>query len=290
MQQTAARRIDGDHFPGCEAPHFHDVPQIDSGDSDLRAKAYHAFVGQHVASRTQTVPVKAGSDRKSVRETERSRAIPRFANAAMILVKVGDRLRSIFVRTPCRRNEHGHCMQDAATAHREHLEHVIEARGVRAAWLNYRLEEINVLSPEICLQFSLTGNRPVAISANGIDFPVVRKHSKRLGERPLRKGICAIPLVIHANGRLIIRIRQVRIILLQGGGNEQPFVNDHPMRKRRDVEIANLVRRSRVLDLIAGKKEAPFVIVIGHAPRLANENMLDSSAWSFAPSRQGREC
>ena len=40
--------------------------------------------------------------------------------------------------------------------------------------------------------------------------------------------------------------------------------------------MTDLVRRSRVLDLIAGKKEPAFVIIVGHAPRLADENMLDS--------------
>ena len=200
-------RIDGDHLPGCKPPHLNDVPQIDPGNSNFRAKTKDAFVSQHIASRTQTVPVKAGSGHQAVRETESSRAIPWLAKTAMILEKVGDRLRNILLRTPGRRNQHRHRMQNAAPAHREHLERVIKARGVRPARLNYRLEKINIRSPEICLQFRLTSGRPVTIATNGVDLAVVREHSKRLGERPFRKGVRAVSLVIHAHGGLVVRIR-----------------------------------------------------------------------------------
>src|SRR5882724_10087666 len=105
-------------------------------------------------------------------------------------------------------------MQDAATAHGEDFERVIEAGGIRAVGLDDRLEQINVVAPEVGFQLRFAGGHPIPIAAYGVDFAVMSKHPERLSERPLRKGICAIALVVNADGRLVIGMREVGVKFL----------------------------------------------------------------------------
>ena len=78
-----------------------------------------------------------------------------------------------------------------------------------------RVQEFDILAPEVGLQFGLAGLGPVAVAADGIDLAIVRHHPEGMGEGPGREGIRAVALVVDAEGGLVIWIREVREELLE---------------------------------------------------------------------------
>ena len=167
-------------------------------------------------------------------------------------------------------------MKDVAPAHDQSFERVVEAGAIRAAGLDDGLEQVDILAPEIGGKLGLAGVHPVAVAAHGVDLAVVAQHAEGLPERPGRKRVRAVALVEDAERRVVIRVGQVAVKLLQRGGNQQPFVDDDPAGKRREVEILDLVGRRAFFDLVARQEQPALVLVGAHAPRFADKHLLDA--------------
>ena len=166
-------------------------------------------------------------------------------------------------------------MQDAAAAHGQDLQRVIKASGVGAAWLNDRLEQVDVRTPEIGFQFGFTRVHPVAVAPDRVDFAIVGQHAERMGKGPRWKSVRTVALVEQGDCRLIFGVREVRVEFFQRCGDEEAFVNNRAVRERGNVEILNLVCSGAVLDLITGQEKSAFVVVIRHSSGSSNQYLLD---------------
>ena len=273
--QNAGGGVDGDHLAGGEAALLDDRILIESIDAHLGAEAEDAVIGDLVAGGAKSVPVEAGADGDAVGEDQGGWAVPRLAEAGMVLVERGKLGRDLLVTAPSRGNQHGHGMEDRAARHGQDLKHVIQARGIGSARLDDRLEQVDVGPPEVGLQLRLAGLGPVAVAADGVDLSVVRHHPEGVGERPGREGVRAVALVIDAERGLVVGMREVGEELLERRGNQQALVDDKAVGEGGDVEALDLVGGGAVLDLVAGEEETALVVVIRHAPRAADEHLLD---------------
>ena len=204
-QQDSRSRVDGNHFARRKATLLNDGFLIKSVDTHFGTDAEDAVIGDLIPRRPQAVSIKACPDRDSVCEDKRGGTVPRLAEAGVVFVEGGQFGCDLFIPPPGWRNEHRHRVQDRASRHGEHLKNVVEAGGIRASGLDDRLEEVDVGTPEIGFQLRLTGLCPVPVSPDGVDLSVVSQHPEGMGKRPGREGVCAIALVVDAEGRLVIR-------------------------------------------------------------------------------------
>ena len=251
-QEFSSGRVDGNHLAGGETALFNNLELVELGTADLRGHDEHAVLGDVIASRPKSVAVKAGSGDYAVREGKSGWSIPRLGEAAVVVVEILELLREVRVRAEGWRHEHRHGVKDAAAAHGENLQRIVEAGGVGAARLDDWLEEVDVGTPEIGFQLGLTGMHPIPVAADRVDLAIVGEHAERMGQRPSREGVCAVALVEERDGRLVVGIREVGVELFEGRRNEEALVNNRAVRERRYVEILDLVGSGAVLDFVAG--------------------------------------
>ena len=166
-------------------------------------------------------------------------------------------------------------MQDPAAAHREDFDSIVEAGGIGSSRLDDGLQQVDVLAPEIRLQFGFAGVHPIPVAAHGVDFAIVRKHAERLRQRPGGEGVRAVALVEKRDRRLVIFARQVGVEFFERRGNKEPFVDDRAVRKRRNVKIRDLVGCGAVLDFVAREEKPALVVVVPHSRGAADQHMLD---------------
>ena len=275
-QEGLANGIDRDHLARAEAAFLDDVRVVEFHHAHLRAEGEDAVVGQLVPRRAQAVAVQARADGVAVAEHQRRRAVPGFVKARVVLVERREFRAHVRVAAPRGGHEHRHRVEDVAPAHHEGFEGVVQARAVRTAGLDDRLEQVDVRAPEVRRKLRLAGTHPVAVALDGVDLAVVAEHAEGLPERPRREGVRAVTLVVDAQRRLVGRVGEVAVEVFQRRGNQQPLVDDDPARHRRDVEILDLVGGGALLDLVAGEEQLALVLVRAHAPGLADERLFDA--------------
>ena len=213
--QDAGRGVDGDHLAWSEASLLDDRVLVKSVDTHLGAEAEDPVVRDLIAGGAETVAIQAGSDGDAVGEDECGRTVPGLAEAGVVLVEGGKLGRDLLVPAPGRGHQHGHGVEDRAARHGQDLENVVETRGVGTTRLDDRVEELDILAPEVRFQLSLAGLRPVAVAADSVDLTVVCHHPEGMGERPGREGVGAVALVVDAERGLVIGVGEIGEELLE---------------------------------------------------------------------------
>ena len=115
---------------------------------------------------------------------------------------------------------------------------------------------------------------PVAVAAHRVDFAVVRQHAERMRERPRRKRVRTVPLVVDAKRGFVVAIAKIDVEFLERRRDEQSFVYDRPRGEGGDVDVLDAVVRGVLFDFVAREKKSALVIVVAQAPGPANERLL----------------
>ena len=247
--------VDHDHLAGGEAAFLRDFVVGEITGPDLGAEGENAVGRDFVAGGAETVAVEAGGDGASVRKCQRGRAIPRFAEAAMIAEEVLDRLTREGIDAPGRRHEHGHGVRDGAAREDEQLEGRIETGRVRPVRVEGVVEKFQVFAPDLALELPDAGAEPVAIAPHRIDLAIVAEHAERLRECPGREGVGGKALVIEADRGLEVFVDEIEVKFLHGRGDHESFIIDETTAQRGDVKTADQLAVRKVLDLAAAEVE-----------------------------------
>ncbi len=182
----------------------------------------------------------------------------------MVFVEAADIVGQVVLGAKGRGNEHKHGLKRTPPGDGEELEGVVEAGGVTAARLDDRVEQGQVGGLDAGAgQVGLAGADPVAVSAEGVDLPVVGEHPEGMGEGPGGKGVGAVALVEDGQGGFKGRILQIGIKAPKLGAGEHAFVDDHAGAEGGDVEGGSPVGRAAVLNLVAGEEEEQLERVVG---------------------------
>src|SRR5262249_52932359 len=156
---------DGDHFAWSEPALLDDLRGVDAGRANLGTQHYKAVLRQTVARRAEAIAVETRTNRAAVAENKRGWTIPGLVEARIVLIESGEFGRNGVIGAPGRRHQHGDRVQEAAPAHHERFERVVDAGGIGSSRLDDGLEQIDVLAPEIRAQFRLARVHPVAVAA-----------------------------------------------------------------------------------------------------------------------------
>ena len=101
------------------------------------------------------------------------------------------------------------------------------------------------------------------------------QHPERLGQPPLREGVGGIALVIDRKGAFEPLVQQVGIKLGHLLGQHHPLVDDRPAAQAGQVQLANALRRRRLLDPAADDIQFALKGFLVHALGIRNQNLLD---------------
>ena len=129
-QQLSRDGVDCDHLAGAKPAFLDDLRIVDSRGAHLRAEREESISREAVARGAQAIAVETRADRAAVAEDQRGGSIPRFVQTGMVLIEGREFWGDRSIAPPRRRNEHRHGVQEAAPAHRERLERVVDARGI----------------------------------------------------------------------------------------------------------------------------------------------------------------
>ena len=134
-------------------------------------------------------------------------------------------------------------VRQRAPGHHQELEHVVERRGVAAAFPDDRQHFLQVVAEHVRPQQPFAGAHPVDVAGQGVDFAVVRDVAVRVRQRPRRERVRAEALVHQRERRLDVGIGQIRKHRLDLLGRQHPLVDQRVAREADDV--AALLRVGR---------------------------------------------
>ena len=259
-------------------------------DPRLRGHDEDVVVGQAVARRSQPVAVEGRADERSVRERDRSRAVPGLDDRPVVLVEGPAVGRDLGVLLPGLGDEHHHHVGEAAAAHHEELDHVVEGARVRAALLHERLHLLDVVvGEERRGDDGLARLHPVDVPAEGVDLAVVRQGPERMGQRPRRQHVRREAAVDEGERRLEGLLREVGIVGGQLRRRQHPLVDDRARRHRAEVEARRALDRlpHQPGAVLARDEQPPLEVVLGAAAhRPAHDHLLHQG---LARERGGAE-
>ena len=135
------------------------------------------------------------------------------------------------------RNHHHHRVREAASAHDEHLERVVEDSRIASGFVQHRQQVLDVVAVDLRLELPLARFHPVDVAAQGVDFAVMGDVTEGMGQRPAWKRVGAETLVHHREGGFYLRIHQVRKICVDLIRRQHALVNKGVARHARQVEI-----------------------------------------------------
>src|SRR5262249_10992071 len=112
----------------------------------LKTNKQQPITSYRVAQRTQPIAVHACDHPIPTKNTDRDRPVPRFHYGVAIAVEIAVRLRHGLAFGPDVKNQQAfdHRQGTANADHR--FEHVVEHRGIGAAWLDDRLDVGHVIA------------------------------------------------------------------------------------------------------------------------------------------------
>ena len=130
----------------------------------------------------------------------------------MIFVESASLLVHQRIAGPGFRNERHHRVAERIAALNEELERIVEAGGVRLAFVGNRPQLRDVGAEELRVDARLTRRHPVDVAPQRVDFAVVRDHPIRVRKTPGRKRVGREPLVDQRERGLETRIQEIAII------------------------------------------------------------------------------
>ncbi|MGY4355777.1 hypothetical protein ACVW0J_002270 [Bradyrhizobium sp. i1.7.7] len=193
-----------------------------------------------------------------------------FVEGAALLIHQG------IARPRLRNHHHDGVRQRVAALHQE-FERVVEAGGVRLAFIGDRPEPVDVLAVELGAHGSLARRHPVGVAAQRVDLAVMRDHAIGMRQRPRREGVGREALMHQRQRALEVRLVQIGIVLAELVGEEHALVDHGAARHRagviaREAAVAALVDRLR--DRLAQDVQPALEIVLGLGGAVAADEHL----------------
>ena len=267
---AALFEIDQQHLARLQPPLGDDLLLRNRQHAHFGGHDHEIVVGHEVARRAQAVAVERRPDLPAVREGDRGRPVPGLHQRGMIFVEGAPALVHQRVAGPGLGDQHHHGMGQRIAALHQEFERVVEAGGVRLAFVGDRPELRNVVAEEFGRHRSLARRHPVDVAPQGVDLAVVGDHAIGMGERPRREGVGREALMHQGQSRLEALVRQVAEVAAEAGRQQQALVDDRARRHRHRIETGRAPVREpvhRARDHLAQDVQAPFErVAIGGCP------------------------
>ncbi len=218
--------VDQEHLARLQPPFGDDLIFRDRQHPHLGRHDDAAVAGDDVARRAQAVPVERGADLPAVGEGDRRRAVPWLHQRGVVFVEGATLLVHQRITRPRFRDHHHHRMGERVAAHGEEFQGVVEAGGVRLAFIGDRPQLLDIGAELRRRHRGLPGGHPVVVAAQRVDLAVMGDHAVRVRQRPGRESVGGEALMHQGQRALEIRIAQIRVIGDKLVGEEHPLV-DH---------------------------------------------------------------
>ena len=275
--QAALLEVDQQHLAGLQAPLGDDLVLGDRQHAHLGRHHDAVVLGDEIARRPQAVAVERRADLAAVGEGDRGGAVPRLHQRGMIFVEGAALLIHQGIAGPRLRNHHHDGVRQRVAALHQEFERVVEAGGVRLAFVGDRPEPVDVLAVELGAHRGLARRHPVDVAAQRVDLAVMRDHAVGMRQRPGREGVGREALMHQRQRALEVRLVQIGIVLAELVGEEHALVDHGAARHRAGViageaAVAALVDRLR--DRLAQDVEPALEIVLGLGGAVAADEHL----------------
>ncbi len=254
---------------------FNDVFSFPIGEARLRPGHEQTVRGQGVTKRAEPVAVEFGSDQTPVGKRQGSRTIPGFLLGRCGLEKSPQTGWHFRVGFPRGRHEPEHGRSQAFPLEQSDFQGVVEAGGIA----NVVLERAKPRShAQVFPQSPFARARPAAVRDDGVDLPVVRRATKRLGQRPGGPRVGRVALMENGERGHESRTGQIGIEGRELPGGQQALVNHRSGREGTEIGAAGSLgfdpfsqKNQRALEAPSGsqggKKELPDDRERGRSPR-----------------------
>jgi len=229
--------VDEEHLAGLEPALAHDRGGVEVEYADLGGQDDEPVVGDPVARGAQAVAVEYGADLRAVGEDDTGRAVPRLHHRGVELVEGPPLGVHLAVVLPGLRDHHEYGVGQAAAAHVQQLEHLVERGGVGGTRRTDRVDALEVAGNQVGLQQRLAGPHPVAVAHHGVDLAVVRDEPERVRQRPARERVGGEPRVHHGQRRGDALVDQVGEDVVELVGGQHALVGQRAARQRREVDV-----------------------------------------------------
>ncbi len=230
-------RVHKENPPRLQPALLHDMLRRDVEHAHLRGQNQPVVVRDVIPGRAQSVAVEGRPDHISVGEQNRRRAVPRLHHRRVVMVEILPFLVHERVMLPWLRNRHHHGERQIHAVHVQELERVVQHRGIRACFLNDRVDFVEILLHDRRIHGLLAGKHTVDIAADGIDFAVVRDHPVRVRAVPGRRGV-GREAGVHDGDRSPVRLAlQILIEAPQLAYQEHSLVDHGAGGQRTDIGV-----------------------------------------------------
>ena len=124
-------------------------------------------------------------------------------------------------------------MREATTRCDEELKHVIKAGRVTLARRNERKKLLQIIADDFALQVRLAGAEAIQVTAQRVDFAVVRKVAERVRKLPGRESVGRVALVNKGERAFKVEVVQILVEALDLACEKEALV-DNAMGNPRD--------------------------------------------------------
>ncbi len=275
--------IDGNHLPWPQRAFFGDIRLWHRHHANLGPGNQQTVERQHIAHRPQSVAVKPAADPAAIGHRQRRGPIPWLHHGVAIGVHVLPGFWQIIGKVrPCLGHQHGLGHRRGTARAHQNLEHRIERATVGCARRDDRLDILGGVAKGAGGHANLVAFHPVDVAFKGVDLAVMRQHPERLRQRPLRKCVGGIALVIDHEGGLEPIVVQIGVENRYLLGQHHAFVNDRPARQAAQVKAGYLRRKRRFFDPSADDVKLALELLLVDVLFAADQNLLD-----LGPGRVG---
>ena len=126
---------------------------------------------------------------------------------------------------PGRRHQHAQGTEQTHAATEQDLQHVVHGRRVGAGTVHQR-RQLSETGQIRVRELRRARYGPVAVTADGVDFTVVREVAERLCQRPARQRIGGEALVEHADMRFQTLVAEIFVEHRQVGRHHQTLIGN----------------------------------------------------------------
>jgi hypothetical protein len=232
---AALLHVHEEHAARLQAPLVRDPLRRDRQHAGFRCHDDEVVL-RHVITRwAQSVAVQRRADHRAISESDGRGSIPRLHQARVVFVKRLLRVAHRLVPGPRLRDHHHHGVRQRAPAHHEQFQHVVEHRGVRSVRIHDRQDLLDVVAKERAREQGFPRLHPVDVSAQRVDFAVVRDVAVRVRPLPTRESVRGEPRMHQRQRTLHVRVLKIGEILPDLHGHQHSFIHDRPRRQTRRI-------------------------------------------------------
>ncbi len=268
-----------EHLSRLKPPLVDDVGFRNRQHPDLGSHDHEVILGHHVARRPQTVSVEDGADHLAVGEGDGRRPVPRLHHGGVEFVKTPFVVVHGFVTAPGLGNHHHDRVGQRTPGLIHQFQSLVEIGRVASPRRDDGQNSFH-LGKQRGFEHGLAGPHPVAVSPDGVDFPVVGDIPERLRPAPGRKRVGAVPRMGKRQCRLHVRILDVQEIGFHLGGHQLALVDQGLAGQAADIKTVVVVVVAGAADSIGHllpnlQQFALQLVAAAEAVRGANEHLAD---------------